>query len=370
MKLPAKNKQPQTSGRKSKSVYEYVGAIHIHSNFSDGLRSIPEIAEIAKECNLDFLLFADHMTLEPLKKGMERWFGPVLSIIGYEINDTDNKNHYLVFGLKDILSPELKPYEYVRVTKEKGAVGFIAHPDEKRSSMPEIPPYPWTAWDVKGYDGIEVWNHSSEWLEKLNKINKYFHVLHPSKYLRGPEPETLRRWDDLNKTRAVSGIGGLDAHAYPYRIGPLTVYIFRYKVLFHGIRTHVIVDNQLTENIEQAKMTVLTALKRARCFISNYRWGDARGFRFTAHSHDCIHHMGETVTLSKAKSLLKSVDFSVTTPLPGKITLLNNGSPVTHAEGDSLLYSTAAPGSYRIEVKRKNKPWIYSNHIRLRGEKP
>ena len=128
-----------------------MGALHIHSNFSDGLRPIPEIAELAGEYGIDFLLFADHMTLEPLKMGMERWFGNVLSIIGYEINDADNINHYLAFGLEEILPPDLTAQEYVRRAKEKGAVGFIAHPDEKRTSMPSLPPYPWTAWDAEGF---------------------------------------------------------------------------------------------------------------------------------------------------------------------------------------------------------------------------
>ena len=74
-------------------MHEYVGAIHIHSNYSDGLRPIPEIVDIAAQCSIDFLMFADHNTLEPLKVGLERWFGSVLSIIGYETNDDDNKNH-------------------------------------------------------------------------------------------------------------------------------------------------------------------------------------------------------------------------------------------------------------------------------------
>ncbi len=190
----------------SDPLYEYTGAVHIHSSYSDGLRPIPEIAEIAAQCNIDFLLFADHMTLEPLRAGMERWFGPVLSIIGYEINDPNNKNHYLVYGLKEVLPPGLTAREYVTAAREAGAVGFIAHPDEKRTAIPEIPPYPWTAWDVEGYDGIEIWNHSSEWIEKITPANKYFRVLHPLKYLMGPEPETLTRWDRLNRTGPMPGI--------------------------------------------------------------------------------------------------------------------------------------------------------------------
>jgi hypothetical protein len=340
------------------SLYEYAGSIHVHSNYSDGLRPIPEIAEIAAQVDLDFLLFADHMTLEPLKAGLERWYGPVLAIIGYEINDPDNRNHYLAYGLKEILQPGLSAQEYVRGVREAGGMGFIAHPDEKRTAIPEIPPYPWTAWDAEGFDGIEIWNHSSEWLERITHTNKYFRVLHPLKYLEGPEPETLRRWDRLNRTAPVPGIGGTDAHAYPYRIGPIIVYIFRYKVLFRGIRTHVLLREPIFQDPEAARDQVLGALKAARCFITNFRWGDPRGFRFEAEAGGSRFSMGDTIHARNA-------EFQVWTPHPGVITLLRDGTPVAKEKGRRLSCHSEETGAYRVEVRRAGRPWIYSNHIRL-----
>ena len=340
------------------SLREYAGAVHIHSNYSDGLRSIPEIAEIAAQCSLDFLLFADHMTLEPLKAGLERWYGNVLAIIGYEINDPDNRNHYLAYRLQDILPPGLPAVEYVKRAREAGGIGFIAHPDEKRTAIPDIPPYPWTAWDAEGYDGIEIWNHSSEWLEKITHTNKYFRVLHPLKSLAGPEPETLERWDRLNRSASMPGIGGTDAHAYPYRIGPITIYIFRYKVLFKGIRTHVLLDEPVPREAEAARDAILGALRAAKCFITNYRWGDARGFRFSAETGGGHFTMGDTV---RAESAV----FSVRIPLKGRIILFRDGAVVASADGTELDRRTPEPGAYRVEVRRKGRPWIFSNHIRL-----
>jgi len=348
----------EKKGTGEREFREYVGALHIHSNFSDGLRPIPEIASIAGECGIDFLLFADHMTLDPVKLGFEQWYGSVLAVIGYEINDADNKNHYLVFGLDETLPFDLTAREYVSRAHEAGAVGFIAHPDEKRSAIPSYPPYPWTAWDAEGYDGIEIWNHASEWMEKLNNLNKYYMVLHPLKFLAGPEAETLARWDGLNRDRAVPGIGGLDAHAYPYRIGPVTIYIFRYKVLFKGIRTHILVDGSLSTDVAEAKETVLATLKGARCFISNYRWGDARGFNFEAVGGDTAYVMGDTAREPE-------VEFRIRVPLPGAITLLRDGETAAETRGTGLTLRTSQPGAYRVEVRRRKKPWIYSNHIRL-----
>jgi hypothetical protein len=355
------NKRQGTDEKPTGHPFEYVGAIHIHSNYSDGLRPIPEIAQIAGEVGIDFLLFADHMTLEPLRAGMERWFGNVLAIIGYEINDQNNKNHYLAYGLSEVLPKSLSAQDYVREVKNRGGIGFIAHPDEKRTAMPAHPPYPWTDWDANGYDGIEIWNHASEWLEKLNNINKYFYILHPLKYLRGPEPETLARWDMLNRQQVMPGIGGLDAHAYPYRWGPLTIYIFHYKILFKGIRTHILVQEKLSEDVSIAKGAVLSALKHARCYMSAFNRGDARGFRFTARSGETVYQMGDTITEH-------GTEFYVRSPLPGTITLLRDGSPVLSIKGQELIYAATEPGAYRVEVKRRGKPWIYTNHIRLRGD--
>ncbi len=342
----------------SDNLYEYAGSLHIHSNYSDGLRPIPEIASIAGEVGLDFLLFADHMTLEPLKAGLERWFGSVFAVIGYEINDPDNKNHYLAYGLSEILPPGLAAGEYVRRVREEGGMGFIAHPDEKRTLFPDVPPYPWTAWDAAGFDGIEIWNHSSEWLERITHTNKYFRLLHPLKYLEGPEPETLERWDRLNRTGPMAGIGGTDAHAYPYRVGPITIYIFRYKILFKGIRTHVLLPEPLSRDAGEAKQAILGALRNAKCYITNYRWGDSRGFRFSAFAGDGVFTMGDTVRANSAV-------LTVTAPLPGHIVLLRDGEITASIEGRSLEYKTAEPGAYRVEVRRQGRPWIYSNHIRL-----
>ena len=341
------------------TLHEYVGSVHIHSDYSDGHSPIPEIAKIAHHTGLDFLMFNDHMTLEPLRDGMQRWYDSVLAIIGYEINDDSNRNHYLVYGLEKILPDNLSVYEYVKSAHDSGAVGFIAHPDEKRSSLPAHPPYPWVAWDAEGFDGIEIWNHSSEWLESLTPLNKYFRIWHPLKYLEGPGEEILARWDELNRTQVVVGIGGTDAHAYPYKIGPLTVQIFRYKVLFKGIRTHVLLDEELTEDVERSVAVILQALKNARCFISHHRWGDARGFRFYALTGNTRWLMGDTVTAEQ-------VQFTVESPASGHISLLRDGQVVAASNSTALSYVTETSGAYRVEIKKEEtKSWIYSNHIRF-----
>jgi len=102
-------------------MFEYVGAIHIHSVYSDGTGKIPDIARYAGEVGLDFIVMSDHNTLKPKRDGFERWYGNVMCLIGYEINDKSDKNHYLAFGLDHTVGVRIPAKEYVRRVRERGA---------------------------------------------------------------------------------------------------------------------------------------------------------------------------------------------------------------------------------------------------------
>jgi len=339
--------------------YEYVGAIHIHSSESDGSQSIQQIAKIGQKAGLDFLLFTDHMTLRPYHQGLEGRCGDTLIIIGYEIQDSENKNHYLVFGVEYVLPGELCASEYVRKVKEEGGLGIIAHPDEIRDTLPKHPSYPWTAWEAEDFDGIEIWNQMSEWMEKLTRFNQLKMVLSPRRILDSPTKRILKKWDELNKKRKVVGIGGVDAHAHPYKMGPFRIIIFPYKVQFKSIRTHILLDKPLSSNFKKAKEQVFSALLNCNVFASNYRRGDARGFAFYASGENKTAKIGEKIGL-KGKIKLK-----VKTPLRAQIKLLRDGLVVFEEMGKRLEYTPDATGNYRVEAYRKKRGWIFSNHIRV-----
>ena len=97
----------------------------------------------------------DHNTLRPLQEGYEKWYGKTLCLIGCEINDKENKNHYMAFGIDEAYSTRLPAKEYVRKVKEAGGIGFIAHPHEQRNHMVEHPPYPWVDWSIEDFTGID-----------------------------------------------------------------------------------------------------------------------------------------------------------------------------------------------------------------------
>ncbi|MBN1301698.1 MAG: PHP domain-containing protein [Melioribacteraceae bacterium] len=343
---------------------EYVGAVHMHSVFSDGSGKPDEIASFADEVGLDFIILTDHNTLRALDEGYEKWYGNTLMLVGCEINDKQNLNHYIALGIDKTFSTRMPAKEYVARVKQNGGIGFIAHPHEKRSSMKEHPPYPWTEWNCEDFTGIEIWNHMSEWMEGLTEQNKYNYFVHPLRSIVAPPQETLEVWDKLNLKRRVVGIGGVDAHAHKVNLlGFFEVEVFPYKVLFKSIRTHILTKSKISKvnsNVDKAKKTVIDTLGSGNCFISNYYRGDAKGFRFFGENNGKTYNMGENMPISpdsRLKVILPDIS--------GMIKLIKNGITVDEIENLDAEFVITQKGAYRVEVFRDNFPWIYSNHIRI-----
>ncbi|MEW6651957.1 MAG: PHP domain-containing protein [Bacteroidota bacterium] len=347
-------------------MFEYTGVIHIHSIFSDGSGEVQDIAAYGKECGLDYLILTDHNTLRALHEGYEKWYDNTLLLVGCEINDKQNQNHLLAMGIEETISTRIPAIEYTKKVKELGGISFIAHPFEKRNSMAQHPPYPWIEWNSKDFDGIEIWNHMSEWMEGLTEHNKYNYIIHPLRSIIGPTEETLSMWDKLNIERKVVGIGGVDAHAHKVNLlGFFEMEVFPYKVLFKSIRTHIIVNERLNRSQEDgdilhSKKLIYTALKNGNCFISNYYHGDAKGFRFFAEDGEHIHQMGETLPFAE------KIKLRVILPnISATINFVCNGECLRSIDGSDAEFDADKPGIYRVEVYLNQNAWIFTNHIRI-----
>lgn len=360
-------------------MFEYKGAIHIHSTYSDGTGTVEHIANCANETNLDYILMTDHNTLAAKENGYEKWHGRTMVIVGYEINDSENKNHYLVAGMDEIvgsyrllhngeLGSNLSAPEYLKEIKAKGGTGFIAHPFEKRNLFPEHPAYPWTAWDSEDFDGIEIWNHMSEWVEGLNDNNKIQRFIHPLKSIVAPDKSSVAKWDELNLTRRVSAVGSVDAHAHKMNmLGFYNVEIFAYKILFKSIRTHVLLDNEIkigdNNNFIAYRDEIIRALKEGSSFIVNSYHGEGTGFRFFADHAGKKYHMGDDIIIEKGNN--KNIILNCYVPKEAVVKLIKNGKCMDELVGPGGVWTADGPGCYRIECWLGSKAWIFSNHIRI-----
>jgi hypothetical protein len=339
--------------------YCYSGVVHIHTTASDGTLGIEEIIPIGEEVGLDFMMFADHMTLEHRENGFEGRRGRTLVIIGYEHNDAADKNHYLLFGAPRVYPDSFTARQYVAAAAADGVLGIVAHPDENRSRMGKYPPYPWTEWKLDGFQGMEMWNQMSEWMEKLKPWNKLAQAFSPRKSMVGPTERMLKIWDEINMKRKCVGLASVDAHAFPIRVGPLKVRIFPYKVHFKSLRTHIVMSQPVAEDFEKARDQLFNAIRESRVFFSNMRWGMADDFEFYA-----VNKSGQAVS---GESLQLDDDTRLRVKLPQRATLkvIGNGQRVLSTVTDELEYKVAGSGIYRVEAWKKKRGWIFSNHIRI-----
>ena len=328
--------------------YDLTCVIHLHSTHSDGSGTVAQIARAAQRAEIDVVLLTDHDTLA----GEERWYGDVLVLVGEEVTPR-NRDHYLAFGVDQIISPRLSGPEICDAVRAQGGFGFAAHPWSRGNDRFKRGGYPWG--DFSCLDGIELWSFLNDTGERLTGIRDVARmILAPQSIIGGPPEHNLREWDRMCQARRVVAIGGLDAHQFGIRIaGHVPIRAMGYKRTFKQLHTHVLVDEPLTRELDHDRALVYEALRQGRCYIANDQVAEARGFAFS--------HMGEEMPFEQGFAL------HVRTPQEADITLLRDGETVAAATSSELHHSIELPGVYRVEVSLHGRPWIFSNPVYLRA---
>jgi hypothetical protein len=346
--------------------HEYTGNIHMHTTASDGAGTHAELAQIAAAAKLDFLIVTDHNVL---MKAEEGWREGVLMLVGEEVHDPDLAppgNHLLCLGVtEDVTSLRRDPQALIDAVHAQGGLAFLAHPHERGSKLlPET--YPWRAWTATGYAGVELWNFNSEFKSYASGIVKGLLLLwRPAWFTAGPFAETLALWDRLLRERPVVAIGGSDAHALRWRLGPFTLTILPYDLCFRMINTHILTSAPFSGDLAHDRALVLDALRQGHCWIGYDGAAATHGFRFQARQGERTAIMGDALPAGSP------VTFEVTLPQAGQARLLRDGQVVAAETGDSLRFESAQPGAYRVAVDRRawgrQRAWIFSNPIYVRA---
>ncbi len=342
--------------------FERVINLHVHSIASDGTGTPVSLATAAAKAGVDVVLVADHNVFQP---EIEGWYGPVLLLSGQEVNapDRENENHLLVFGATGPVSFTQETLQStLEVIRETGGLAFLAHPFERSGRYSGEPEIPWTRWDVRDFHGLEIWNYMSEFKAHVTTLGRtLLFALMPKLAIRGPFAETLLKWDELTAKGRVYIVGGSDAHAQRYHLGPLQRTIFSYEHLFAGVNTHLLLDAPWSGKVSIDSQTVYRALGAGRAFVAYDALAPARGFRFLAEDASGIHLMGSTIRLRG------TVEFYVYLPAKADLRLLLNGFPVRRLRGKTLRFKADMPGVYRVEAFRayagRARCWILSNPI-------
>lgn len=347
---------------------ERVGNIHIHTTHSDGSGNFGTVADAANRVGLDFLICTDHNVYVPQHQG---WYGKTLVLVNQELHHPDDphSNHLLVLDVGEDLAPLAdNPQESIDAVRARGGLAFIAHPFEHSGAYAEEPEIDWRAWEASGYDGIELWNYMSEFKSYATEASiALLYAMWPKLAIRGPYRETLAKWDELLARGRVCAIGGSDAHATTYRLGPLAMQVFGYRHLFRAVNTHILATREWQADPEADARTVYEALAQGRAFVAYDGLAPARGFTCIAQHRGAVHTMGDEIQADG------QVHFYVRTPRAGRIRLIANGFCVAESRGKALDYAGDSPGAYRVEVHRvymgRERGWIYGNPIYVRTER-
>lgn len=342
----------------------YPGAIHIHSKYSDGTGTLEEIVEAAKKAGLSWIIMSDHNSL----KAKEGIYDGVSVIVANEITPGE-QNHYLALDVKTVTSPKISPEEFIQDVKNQGGFGFIAHPDGKISKKDWQRYYQWTNWDIKGFDGIEIWNFMSNWSDCYDGKNPFkiaYAYLFKDYSLSGPTQSTLSWWDDLNNKTSdiVPAIGGLDAHAVRVKTSIFNVKLFPYESLFKSIVNIVHLDEPMPKEFSAQREAILSAIKEGRNIIMNSAW--SRKYLKKQHPLIYINKGSQDFYPGEICDSDSNLTLNVYLPLKAEIRVIKDGEKISSAHSDNLTLNNLEKGKYRIEAYYKQKPWIFSNPISVK----
>lgn len=347
--------------------HEYVGAIHMHSSFSDGAKKISDIALSAASVGLDFIVITDHdFMTDSLHLDAEGYYNGLLVLLGLEIGV--RHHHYLACDIREMVSSKsLSPQQVIDRVNDINGFGFLAHPFEKGMPFSDNSiAYTWNDLEVTGFTGIEIWNFSSRWKERIKTVfHGLFFLLFKSRSLKGPSKRTILFWDNACKQRRVVAVGGPDAHGAMFRWGFIRLRPLSYDFLLNTITTHILTDRRLSKDFIEARAQVYDAIKEGRMFIAHERLESARGFRFCF-----VYNDGTSVSMGE-EALFKPGYFSVEAPRNCEIRLIKDGRLKEKRHGRDSLFFVEEKGVYRVEVFLRLsffglRPWIFTNPIYLR----
>jgi hypothetical protein len=348
---------------------DLAGVLHVHSLYSDGTGTVPEIAAAAAGNQLDFVLLTDHDSLEAKQRGEEGWHGSVLVLVGVEVSPY-RKNHYLAFGIdKPIDHRGLGPAEIVESVNAAGGFGFLSHPFSMGSPRfrRRAGGMSWRDLDVEGYSGVELWSFVTDGAEQIASIADVLRfVLTPGRFIDHPPPKNLDTWDRLCVTRRCVALGGVDAHQVGIRVGNhVPLRLMAYKRSFGYLHTHVLAERALTGNVEPDRETIYAALLAGRVYIAMDALAPASGFRFWAEGDGTALIMGDEAPAGEPRILRAEL------PRPARVRLLRDGEEVAgERDVTALEWRADGAGVYRVEAflerHGRERTWILSNPIYLR----
>ena len=319
--------------------YELQGVYHMHSRFSDGHKTVDEIARVAAAAGLDFIIFTDHGKPNFASLDAQGRKSGVLVLAGSELSVSRGHLVALAFDRPAPDHPFAQNAE-LAAAEVRSLNGFtvIAHPYAKIR-------WSWGALD--DYAGMEIIDGDSVIRKNILRRLPYYPLLlvKPTLALLAmiePPDTNLGKWDQLLVRRPdppMLGFYSADAH-------------FLYRAIFPVLHLHVLLDAPPAADFGAARAQIFAAIRRGSFFSAIDAAADARGFRFR-----------------RDGAVLR-----VTAPFAfaHETVIIHDGRVVHRSPESELALPIAGPGAYRAEVFLRARtpldggvPWIASNPIAI-----
>lgn len=379
--------------------YDVRGVCHSHSKIShDSTMEWEAILAAAKIADIDFLFMSDH-SINTKADFSWQWRGEhdgVYFFPGFEMGAG-----FLVWGLAPdvVLSDTLDKTLLAKMIDEKGGMLFFAHSEEQRM------------WDLPQLRGMEIYNIHTDF-----KDENYIDILpgmvlntrrYPDLTIRkifDRHDDIHARWDELNKTRNIVGIGAVDAHKnigvrlvctsdgrlilgdtspkidkgqdvswlpkwfVELVFGPIVPGKTIWQIDWDPYERSLRFDNNHLLIKETSEQAIYDALKAGRNYVAFDMICDATGFTYLASANGRNAATGEAIPHATGAKL------TVASPLPGRVTIFRDGVQVHQSEGRTIEISAETPGKYRatfeVNILDEWTPWVYTNPINLYAETP
>jgi hypothetical protein len=340
--------------------------LHLHSTYSDGTGTVAEIAAAARRARADVVLLTDHDTMAARDAGEERWWGPVLVLVGEEVSPVGG-DHYLAFGIdRPIRHGGLDCAGIVAAVREAGGFGFGAHPFSVGSPLlARAVPMPWA--DLECLDGVELWsmvNDAGSFVHRWRDAARL--VLTPGGLLERPPERNISEWDRLCRRKRVVAVAGVDAHQFGRRIAGRVVRLMGYQRSFRYLRTHVLLERPLTGELGHDREAVFGALREGRCYLAMDAPAPATGFRLWADGPQGELPMGGEAPAGEWT-------LHARLPRPATLRLIRDGELVAERHTAGLEHRVEESGVWRVEAclpprrgSGRERTWIISNPVYLR----
>jgi hypothetical protein len=357
------------------------GALHVHTDRSDGRSAPDEIAAIAARAGLAFVVFTDHGdgTRAPDPPAYRHG---VLCLDAVEVST--NGGHYLALGMPEAPYPlGGDAWAVVEDVRRLGGFGVAAHPDSPKADLS------WRDWSLP-IDGVEVMNLDTSWRVhatqpgvapklRLAKALLSYPVRAEEAIARlSVDPTAVNRhaaavW----QRRPLVAVAGVDAHANlelrnadPGRAG-LSLPIPSYEASFRTLTVRLRPLRPLTGDAAGDGAAVLDALKSGRVYVAADAVAGPPSFQFTATNDRGSAEPGAELGAAGPVTL------HIRSNAPGDFTtsVLRDETVVHSARGGGPFDVQAAAGGavYRVEVRATDRDgaplWIVSNPIYVRAAK-